>query len=86
MVRRLVATGHRVVAADADPRAAGAARADVAVVHPRAEDPRFGDALVAAATAHGVDALVPTVAEELAVLRPVAFWLSAAGIASWLPD
>ncbi|MEI4270545.1 ATP-grasp domain-containing protein [Klenkia sp. LSe6-5] len=86
VVRRLLAAGERVVAADADPRAAGAALADAAVVLPRADDPGFVDALVAAAAAHGVDALVPTVAEELAVLRPVAFWLSAAGISSWLPD
>lgn len=86
VVRRLLALGERVVAADADPRAAGAALADAAVVLPRADDPGYVDALVAAATAHGVDALVPTVAEEIAVLRPVAFWLSAAGVASWLPD
>jgi carbamoyl-phosphate synthase large subunit len=86
VVRRLRALGLRVVAADADPAAAGGALADVSVSVPRADDPRFLDALLGAASAHEVDALISTVAEELAVLAEGADRLTAAGVATWLPD
>lgn len=86
VVRRLVALGHRVVAADADPAAAGGALAHVAVTVPRGDHPRFVDALVGFATAQGVDALVGTVAEELLALTAGADRLAAAGVATWLPD
>ena len=85
VIRRLVALGHRVVAADADPAAAGGALAHVAVTVPRGDHPRFVDALVAVALAQGVDALVATVAEELPELTAGAERLAAAGVASWLP-
>ncbi|RFU22257.1 ATP-grasp domain-containing protein [Geodermatophilus marinus] len=83
VVRRLVALGHRVVAADADWTAAGGALADVAVTVPRADHPRFVDALIGVATAYGADALVPTVAEELPALAAGAARLAAAGVATW---
>jgi carbamoyl-phosphate synthase large subunit len=47
---------------------------------------RFVDALVALATAHGADALIGTVAEELPALAAGADRLAAAGVATWLPD
>ena len=86
VVRRLVALGHRVVAGDADPSAAGGALASVAVRLPRADEPGFLDAVVATAAAHGVDALIGTVAEELPALTAGLDQLTAAGIATWLPD
>jgi carbamoylphosphate synthase large subunit len=85
VIRRLVALGHRVVAADADPAAAGGALATVGVTVPRGDHPRFVDALLGVAAAHGADALVSTVAEELPQLTAGAGRLTAAGIASWLP-
>jgi carbamoylphosphate synthase large subunit len=86
VVRRLVALGHRVVGADADPAAAGGALAHVAVTVPRGDHPHFVDALVRVAAVHGVDALVGTVAEELPQLTAAADRLAAAGVATWLPD
>ncbi|SNS73307.1 carbamoyl-phosphate synthase large subunit [Geodermatophilus saharensis] len=86
VVRRLTALGHRVVGVDADATAAGAALATVGAVVPRADHVRFVDALVALATAHGADALVGTVAEELPALAAGADRLAAAGVATWLPD
>ncbi|MGY1698481.1 ATP-grasp domain-containing protein [Geodermatophilus sp. SYSU D00766] len=86
VVRRLTALGHRVVGVDADATAAGAALATVGAVVPRADHVRFVDALVALATAHGADALVGTVAEELPALAAGAGRLAAAGVATWLPD
>ncbi|WP_369131742.1 ATP-grasp domain-containing protein [Modestobacter sp. I12A-02662] len=86
VIRRLVALGHRVVAADADPAAAGAALAHVSVTVPRGDHPRFVDALIGTATTWGADALVSTVAEELPQLTAGAGRLAAAGVATWLPD
>ncbi len=86
VVRRLTALGHRVVGVDADATAAGAALATVGAVVPRADHVRFVDALVALATAHGADALIGTVAEELPALAAGADRLAAAGVATWLPD
>jgi carbamoyl-phosphate synthase large subunit len=86
VVRRLVALGHRVVGADADSTAAGCALASVAVTVPRADHPRFVDALLGAALAYDVDALIGTVAEELPALTAGAPRLAAAGVATWFPD
>jgi carbamoyl-phosphate synthase large subunit len=86
VIRRLVALGCRVVAADADGTAAGGALAPVSVIVPPADHPRFVDALLGAAAAYGVDALISTVAEELPALTDAAGRLTAAGVATWLPD
>jgi carbamoyl-phosphate synthase large subunit len=86
VVRRLMALGHRVVAADADPTAAGSALASAAVTLPRAGHPRFVDALLGAAAAYRADALISTVAEELPGLAAGSERLTAAGIGTWLPD
>lgn len=85
VVRRLVALGHRVVAGDADAAAAGGALASAAVTLPRGDHPRFVEALVAACTAAGADALISTVAEELPHLAAGAGRLAGAGVATWLP-
>ena len=86
VIRRLVALGHRVIAADADRSAAGGALADVAVTVPHADHPRFLDALLGAAAAYAADALIGTVAEELPALTAGLDRLTAAGVATWLPD
>lgn len=85
VIRRLVALGHRVVAADADSRAAGGALAQVSVTVPRADHPLFVDALLGAAVAYEVDALVSSVAEELPFLTGGAERFASAGVATWLP-
>jgi carbamoyl-phosphate synthase large subunit len=86
VIRRLVALGHRVVAADADGAAPGNRLAPTGVLLPRADHPRYTDALIGVATAFGVDALISTVAEELPALTGAAARLSENGIATWLPD
>lgn len=86
VIRRLTALGHPVVAADADPTAAGGALAGRAVVLPRADHVRFVDAVLEACTASAVDALISTVAEELPLLAGAAGRLAGAGVATWLPD
>jgi carbamoyl-phosphate synthase large subunit len=86
VIRRLVALGHRVVAADADDAAAGNRLAHVGVLLPRADHPRFADALIGVATVYGVSALISTVAEELPALTAAAARLSGSGVATWLPD
>jgi carbamoylphosphate synthase large subunit len=86
VVRRLVALGHRVVAVDSDPAAAGLALADAGLVVPRAGSRGFVDVLLAICTLHGVDALIGTVAEELPALAAGADRLAAVGVATWLPD
>jgi carbamoyl-phosphate synthase large subunit len=86
VIRRLVALGHRVVAADADNRAAGGALAQVSVTVPRADHPRFLDALLGAAVAYRVDALISSVAEELPSLTEGVERFASAGFATWFPD
>jgi carbamoyl-phosphate synthase large subunit len=85
VIRRLVALGHRVVAADSDWAAAGGALAHVGTTVPRADHPRFLDALLGIAAAHRVDALISTVAEELPPLSAGVDRLSDAGVGTWLP-
>ena len=86
VVRRLMALGHRVVAVDSDAFATGCSLATVGVTVPRAESRYFVDALLVVAAAHGVDALIGTVAEELPALAAGADRLAAAGVATWLAD
>ena len=86
VIRRLMARGHRVVAVDADPWATGCQLATAAAMVPRADHLHFVDALIGVASAHGVDALIGTVAEELPALAAGAERLSAAGVATWFSD
>src|SRR4051812_35372562 len=85
VIRRLVALGHRVVAADSDWGAAGGALAHAAVTVPRADHPRFLDAVLGMTSVYQVDALISTVAEELPALTAGVARLGAAGVATWLP-
>jgi len=85
VIRRLVALGHRVVAADSDWGAAGGALAHAAVTVPRADHPRFLDAVLGMTSVYQVDALISTVVEELPALTTGVARLGAAGVATWLP-
>jgi carbamoyl-phosphate synthase large subunit len=78
--------GHRVVAADCDTWAAGLSLADASGVLPRADDPSFVDALCKLAVANEANAVVCTVAEEMAALGAASEQLAAAGIACWVPE
>lgn len=86
VIRRLMARGQRVVAVDADPWATGCELATVGAMVPRADHLHFVDALIGVATAHGVDALIGTVAEELPALAAGAERLARAGVATWFAD
>jgi carbamoyl-phosphate synthase large subunit len=81
-----MALGQPVVAADADPTAAGIRLAPQGVMLPQADHPRFADALLGVTSAYGVAALIGTVAEELPALVAAAPALEANGVATWLPD
>jgi carbamoyl-phosphate synthase large subunit len=85
VIRALLASGVDPVAGDPDPLAAGCHLVDDRIALPYAADIGFGRALVAAATAAGVDAVICTVAEEMPALAAVTNDLEAAGIAIWLP-
>lgn len=68
-VRSLKArTGHDVVGVDMDPRAPGLHLADTGDTVPAASDDEWAAALAGAVETHDVDAVVPTVDEELAHL------------------
>lgn len=74
----------RVIAADADPLAAGLSLASSAEVIPAADDPDFLERLLKVADKTEADALVPTLTEEMLVLarhqhqvaEQVAMWLA----------
>lgn len=85
VIRWLMAAGHRVIAADADPLAVGLRLGDGAAVVERCDRPGFVGSLCDAARVAGADVLVPTVAEELLVLGASREELTAAGLRSWLP-
>jgi carbamoyl-phosphate synthase large subunit len=86
VVRSLLSAGHRVVAADADPLAAGIRLAPRSGVLPRCDDPTFVERLCDLAFDNGARALIPTLAEELVVLARHRRDLEDAGVESWLPD
>jgi exosortase/archaeosortase family protein len=86
VVRALVAAGHRVIALDADPLAAGLRLAAVAAVIPRADESGYAEGLMAVVEANGPDALICTVAEEYPALMSVIPSLDAAGCRTWLPE
>ena len=86
VIRRLLALGHRVIGADSEWAAAGGALAHVGVTVPRADHPRFLEALLGIAAAQRVDALISTVAEELPALAAGASRLTDAGVGTWLPS
>jgi len=86
VIRALRAAGHCCVAADADPSAVGLHLADEAAVVPRADDVGFVEAVCDLALRTGADALISTVAEELAALSRAGDALASTGVAVWLAD
>jgi len=84
VIRDLRHKGHHVVAADADDMAVGFDLADEFRVVPRWDDPSFAQCVVDAAAETSVDALICTVAEEIAVLDADA--LARVGVRTMLPD
>jgi len=86
VVRAMKAAGHRVVAADADPLAAGLRLGDRGAVIAAADDPSFVPVLCQLAVAAGAQVIVPTVAEELTALADAGGYLQAdAGVRTWVP-
>ncbi|MBV9410902.1 MAG: ATP-grasp domain-containing protein [Acidimicrobiia bacterium] len=85
-VRALAGAGHRVVAADADPLAAGIRLAQRSGVLPRVDDPSYVERLCDLAFDNGARAVVPTLAEELVVLARHRRDLEDVGVESWVPD
>jgi carbamoyl-phosphate synthase large subunit len=86
VIRALREQQVRVVAADADPLAVGLRLADEAAVLPRYGDPAFVDRLCDVALRNGADALISTVAEEMARLGAASEQLATAGLRTWLPS
>ncbi|MBV9284340.1 MAG: ATP-grasp domain-containing protein, partial [Acidimicrobiia bacterium] len=86
VVRALAAAGHRVVAADVDPLAAGMRLAPRSAVLPRVDDPTYVERLCEVAFDNGARAVIPTLAEELVVLAHHRGELEEVGVESWVPD
>jgi len=84
VIRALKTAGHRVIAVDCDPLAAGLRLADEAAVVPLADDPSFCERVVEIARSMRAQALIPTVTEEMVALSDhkdlveevVAMWLA----------
>ncbi len=74
-----------VVAADADPSAAGLHLTPLSGVVPAGDDPDFVPAIVELGVRNGAAALISTVAEEIVALHEHTQLLARAGIATWLP-
>jgi len=85
VIRALRPMGHRIVAADASPHATGLRLADAAGVLPDGGTAELVPALLDLCRHHGVDAVIPTVAEELVALGRHGDALRRAGIAHWVP-
>jgi carbamoyl-phosphate synthase large subunit len=84
VITALAAAGHHVVAVDADADSAGLFLApDQCVVAPAGTPDRFVGDLAAAVEKFGVDAVISTVAEEMAVLAERSTEVDAA---LWLPE
>jgi carbamoyl-phosphate synthase large subunit len=84
VIRELKQRGEPVVAADADPMAAGLALADDHAVIAPASDKAFVEKLCRAVTRLGADAVVCTVAEEMLVIAGREDELVRAGAEIWL--
>lgn len=65
LIRAIRAAGHRCIASDIDPDAVGRHLADGFARLPRQSDPGLWGAVDAAITAHGVDAVIPSLDETL---------------------
>ncbi len=88
VIQELIAQGVEVVAADPDPLAAGRHLAGDDLTVPLATDASFGRSVLDAVGTHAVDAVICTVAEEMAALTAVSDELAARGAPVWLspPD
>ncbi|MDA1234034.1 MAG: ATP-grasp domain-containing protein [Acidobacteria bacterium] len=74
----------KIIAADASDTAPALHFADETCTVPRCDNPQFIPALVEACAAHHVDAIVPTIDTELAVLAAHRDELQSTGAALWL--
>lgn len=86
VVEHLRRSRHVVVAADAAPDTAGQRLADVAAQLPSGSDPVFGSSVLQLVAEHGIDVLVPTLAEELVALHENAGRLDELGCRVLLPE
>jgi len=86
LIRSLVAAGHRVVAVDSDPLAAGLRLAPTAQIIPSADDPQFATFLCKLAVHQCVKAIISTVAEELPSLADHHELFDEERIATWFPE
>jgi carbamoyl-phosphate synthase large subunit len=87
VIQALLASGHRVVAADADPQSAGLALTEQCGVLPMASDPALISAVCQLARRTGAEVLISTVAEEIAVLARAPYYLKRDGnLDAWLPQ
>ena len=86
VIRALQALGIDVVAADADPLAAGLRIAREGGVVAACTQPEFVETLCELAARTGAQALASTVAEELATLASANGSFHRSGLAAWLPD
>ena len=87
VVRALVGAGHRVIALDADPFAAGFKLPGVqSTVLPRFDSDAYGGVLGTVLQDFAVEALMCTVAEEYEPLRRLDGAMNQLGCRTWLPD
>ncbi|MEU4427584.1 ATP-grasp domain-containing protein, partial [Actinoplanes sp. NPDC024001] len=86
VIKALQAGGDHVLALDANPDAVGLRLAGRAAVLPRADQPGYAEALLAALDEHRPAALICTVAEEYAALTALTGHLDRLGVRTWLPD
>lgn len=86
VIRDLKQKGHRVIATDCDPLAAGLRLADAGAVLPPFAAPDYVDSLVETAILHGATCLMSTLAEEMVSLSDASARFTADGLAHWLPS
>ncbi len=86
VIQALRRHGHRVVAVDSDPSAAGLRLADEGHLVPRADDPHYLAAVLRVATVTDIQALICTVAEEYGALTGATEYLQEAQIRTLMPD
>jgi carbamoyl-phosphate synthase large subunit len=86
VIQALRERGHYVIAADADPLAAGLRLGHESHVLPVCTDPVYVAALVRASTVSNVQAIICTVAEEYPALIAAKAFLDEAGVRTLLPD
>ena len=87
VARALIAAGHRVIALDADPFAAGMNLPGVrSAVLPRAGSDEYGTVLTTVLQTFAVEAVMCTVVEEYESLRQLNEMMKESGCRTWLPD